>query len=125
MIVLENGGSIDQINAALLHDTLEDTETSSLELRTIFGDDVAKMVWELTNSKFDVEKLGKEAYMSEKLTRISEDALFVKLADMLYNINDRPQDKAYVRMLKNTSDLVMARELSEQTKKLAYQVFAS
>ena len=63
--------------------------------------------------------------MSEKLTRISEDALFVKLADMLYNINDRPQDKAYVRMLKNTSDLVMARDLSEQTKKLAYQVFAS
>lgn len=125
MIVLENGGTIDQINAALLHDTLEDTETSSLELRTIFGDDVAKMVWELTNSKFDVERLGKEAYMSEKLTRISEDALFVKLADMLYNINDRPQDKAYVRMLKNTSDLVMARDLSEQTKKLAYQVFAS
>ena len=83
------------------------------------------MVWELTNSKFDVERLGKEAYMSEKLTRISEDALFVKLADMLYNINDRPQDKAYVRMLKNTSDLVMARDLSEQTKKLAYQVFAS
>lgn len=31
LIVLENSGSIDQINAALLHDTLEDTETSSLE----------------------------------------------------------------------------------------------
>lgn len=31
LIVLENNGSIDQINAALLHDTLEDTETSSLE----------------------------------------------------------------------------------------------
>lgn len=125
LIVLENGGSIDQINAALLHDTLEDTETSSLELRTLFGKHVADMVWELTNSKIDIEKIGKDDYMSEKLKNISEDALFVKLADMLYNISDKPQDKAYARMLKNVSDLIMARPLSDLTKNLACQVFAS
>lgn len=41
MIVLENGGTVEQINSALLHDTIEDTETSSFELKTLFGQKVA------------------------------------------------------------------------------------
>ena len=126
MIVLENGGSVEQINAALLHDTLEDTDTSSLELKTLFGEKVANMVWELTNSKIEIEKIGKDEYMSEKLKNLPEETLFVKLADMLYNINDLAPEKAYGRMLKNTYDLLKARkDLSEKTKKLANQIFAS
>ena len=118
LIVLENGGSIDQINAALLHDTLEDTETSSLELKKLFGEEVASMVWELTNSKIHIEALGKEEYLSEE-------ALFVKLADMLYNLNDQPQEKAYIRMLKNAASVIMSRKMSDNTRKLAIQVFGS
>ena len=125
LIVLENGGSIDQINAALLHDTLEDTETSSLELKKLFGENVATMVWELTNSRIHIEALGKEEYLNEKLKIISEDALFVKLADMLYNLNDKPQEKAYIRMLKNVASVIMSRKMSDNTKKLAIQVFGS
>jgi (p)ppGpp synthase/HD superfamily hydrolase len=125
IIVLENGGTIDQINAALLHDTLEDTDTSSVELKTLFGENVADIVWELTNSKYDIKRMGKEAYMSDKLIRMTEEALFVKLADMLYNINDQPHDEAFKRMLTNTYNLLKIRDLSETTKKLAYQVFAS
>lgn len=125
LIVLENGGSTDQINAALLHDTLEDTETSSLELKKLFGENVATMVWELTNSRVHIEALGKEEYLNEKLKIISEDALFVKLADMLYNLNDKPQEKAYIRMLKNVASVIMSRKMSDNTKKLAIQVFGS
>ena len=125
MIVLENGGSIEQINAALLHDTLEDTDTSSLELKTLFGEKVANMVWELTNSRIKIDEIGKDSYMSEKLKSISEEALFVKLADMLYNINDQPTSKAFERMLDNVKDVILARPLSDETKKLATEVFTS
>ncbi len=125
MIVLENGGSIEQINAALLHDTLEDTDTSSLELKTLFGEKVANMVWELTNSRIKIDEIGKDSYMSEKLKSISEEALFVKLADMLYNINDQPTSKAFKRMLDNVKDVILARPLSDETKKLATEVFTS
>lgn len=118
LIVLENGGSIDQINAALLHDTLEDTETSSLELKKLFGEEVASMVWELTNSKIHIEALGKEEYLNEKLKIISEEALFVKLADMLYNLNDQPQEKAYIRMLKNAASVIMSRKRKQQKQNL-------
>ena len=125
MIVLENGGSVEQINAALLHDTLEDTDTSSLELKTLFGEKVANMVWELTNSRIKIDEIGKDSYMSEKLKSISEEALLVKLADMLYNINDQPTSKAFERMLDNVKDVILARPLNDETKKLANQVFAS
>lgn len=125
MIVLENGGSVEQINAALLHDTLEDTDTSSLELKTLFGEKVANMVWELTNSRIKIDEIGKDSYMSEKLRSISEEALFVKLADMLYNINDQPASKAFERMLNNVKDVILARPLSDETKKLAAEVFTS
>lgn len=125
MIVLENGGSVEQINAALLHDTLEDTDTSSLELKTLFGEKVANMVWELTNSRIKIDEIGKESYISEKLKSISEEALLVKLADMLYNINDQPTSKAFERMLDNVKDVILARSLNDETKKLAIEVFTS
>lgn len=126
MIILENGGTIEQINSALLHDTLEDTETSSLELKTLFGEKVASMVWELTNSKIEIEKLGKEEYMNKKLVTLSEDALAVKLADFICNMNDMPNDKQMERMCKNIYNLIINRPgLSEINKKLAYQAFAS
>lgn len=125
MIVLENGGSVEQKNAALLHDTLEDTDTSSLELKTLFGEKVANMVWELTNSRIKIDEIGKNSYMSEKLRSISEEALFVKLADMLYNINDQPNSKAFERMLDNVKDVILARPLNDETKKLAAEVFTS
>jgi guanosine-3',5'-bis(diphosphate) 3'-pyrophosphohydrolase len=125
MIVLENGGSVEQINAALLHDTLEDTDTSSLELKTLFGEKVANMVWELTNSRIKIDEIGKDSYMSEKLKSISEEALLVKLADMLYNINDQPTSKAFERMLDNVKDVILARPLNDETKKLATEVFNS
>jgi GTP pyrophosphokinase len=126
MIILENGGTIEQINAGLLHDTLEDTETSSLELKTLFGEKVASMVWELTNSKIEIEKLGKEEYMNKKLVTLSEDTLTIKLADFICNMNDMPNDKQMERMCKNIYNLIINRPgLSEINKKLAYQAFAS
>lgn len=126
-IVMEHGGTIDQINAALCHDLLEDTETSYLEIATVCNSfHTADLCSELRNNKFKIAEIGKDDYMSEKLLKLSDDALLVKLADMLYNINDQPADKAKVRMLKNAYDTIMLRELnSKELETLAREVFMS
>jgi guanosine-3',5'-bis(diphosphate) 3'-pyrophosphohydrolase len=75
------------IAAALLHDTIEDTETSYDELRGFFGEEVADTVVELTDTKF----LGKEArkrLQVAKAARASERARQVKLADKICNLRD-------------------------------------
>src|SRR3989475_13224310 len=52
--VLANEGHIDDevvLCAALLHDTIEDTETTPEELREAFGDEIADIVLEVTDDK--------------------------------------------------------------------------
>lgn len=126
LIVMKNGGTNDQIKSALLHDTLEDTHTSDEELRVCFGEHVQSLVRELTNQRYKIEEMGKETYMTEKLMSLSNEALLVKLADMLYNINDNPTETQEVRMLHNISSLIAERkDLTDNTKRLAMMVFGS
>lgn len=126
LIVLKNGGNTDQIKAALLHDTLEDTHTSDEELRVCFGEHVQSLVRELTNQRYKIDEIGKEAYMTEKLMKLSNEALLVKLADMLYNLNDHPTEAQEVRMLHNISALIANRkDLTDNTRRLAMMVFGS
>ena len=52
VLVSEGGvGDSDILMAAVLHDTIEDTETTVAELRREFGDAVAAIVLELTDDK--------------------------------------------------------------------------
>ena len=126
LIVKQYGGTIDQINASLLHDTLEDTHTSDEELRVCFGEHVQSLVRELTNQRYKIEEIGKEAYMTEKLLHLSNEALLIKLADMLYNITDHPTEVQAVRMLHNVSSVILNRkDLTENTLRLATMVFGS
>lgn len=126
LIVMKNGGNNDQICASLLHDTLEDTHTSDEELRVCFGEHVQSLVRELTNQKYKIEEMGKEDYMTEKLMKLSNEALLVKLADMLYNINDMATEAQEVRILHNVSALIRDRkDLTDNTRRLAMMVFGS
>lgn len=126
LMVMKNGGNNDQIRAALLHDTLEDTHTSDEELRICFGEHVQSLVRELTNQRYKIEEMGKEAYMTEKLMRLSNEALLVKLCDMLYNLNDHPTEAQEVRMLHNVASLIENRkDLTDNTRRLAMMVFGS
>jgi len=47
-IVAAYGGDQNQIVAALLHDTVEDTDTTLGQITDLFGPDVTKLVEELT-----------------------------------------------------------------------------
>ena len=104
------GGTDIEIQAAMAHDTLEDTNCSYEELEEMFGDEVASIVREITNDTEEVDRLGKEQYINLELINLSHPALFVKLCDMYYNQMDFPTDAQKRRMIKNINYLLANRE---------------
>lgn len=126
LLVMKNGGNNDQIKASLLHDVLEDCHASDEELRVCFGEHVQSLVRELTNQRYKIDEMGKEAYMTEKLMSLSNEALLIKLCDMLYNINDHATEAQETRMLHNVAALITNRkDLTDNTRRLALMVFGS
>ena len=75
-------------SAAWLHDTLEDTDTSFEDIEELYGPSVAAIVKELTSDKEEIAKIGKTAYLQQKLRGMSSYALIIKLADRLDNVSD-------------------------------------
>jgi GTP diphosphokinase / guanosine-3',5'-bis(diphosphate) 3'-diphosphatase len=73
--------------AALLHDTLEDTESTPAELRRIFGPKIAGIVMEVTDDK-RLPKLRRKELQIEHAAHISRSAKLVKLADKICNLSD-------------------------------------
>src|ERR1700759_2967535 len=79
------------IAAALLHDTIEDTETTRAEIERLFGKDIATLVEGLTKLK-KLDLVTREAKQAENLRKlllaIADDVrvLLVKLADRLHNM---------------------------------------
>lgn len=73
---------------ALLHDTLEDTDTSVDELAQTFSPNVAALVQELSEDKTLPWHERKSIYL-EGLSHASIEALFIALADKIDNLEDR------------------------------------
>lgn len=73
--------------AALLHDTLEDTETSLEELEARFGAEVAAAVAEVTNDERLPKAEQKRLQVANAASK-SKTAKLVKLADKISNIRD-------------------------------------
>lgn len=74
--------------AAILHDTLEDTDTTYDELQREFGEQIAKIVLSLSNDKEELARLGKTQYLAEKINTLTSEELLIKLADRLDNLTD-------------------------------------
>jgi guanosine-3',5'-bis(diphosphate) 3'-pyrophosphohydrolase len=75
------------LQAAILHDTVEDTDTSYEELVAHFGRKVADIVMEVTDDK-QLEKPRRKALQIEHAPHASHDAALVKLADKTCNLRD-------------------------------------
>ena len=100
------------IIAALLHDTVEDTDTTVEEVRSLFGNQVAVIVDGLTKLAMIEQKSGnsKQAENFRKLLlAMSEDirVLLIKLADRLHNMRTlkycKPEKRA--RIARETLDI--------------------
>ena len=88
-VLWEEGGVHDPavIKAALLHDTIEDTETTPKELAARFGRKVARIVGEVTDDK-TLPKAQRKRLQVEHAPHISREAKLVKLADKISNLRD-------------------------------------
>jgi len=75
------------IVAAILHDTVEDTETTLDELRLHFGEEIADVVAEVTDDK-SLTKEQRKALQVEHAPTLSRRAKLVKLADKICNLRD-------------------------------------
>lgn len=88
--LLVNEASIEDpvvICAALLHDTVEDTETTFEELVSAFGSEVASIVLEVTDDRTLAKSERKRLQIAHAPT-ISRRAKLVKLADKICNLRD-------------------------------------
>ena len=92
-IVLDYGMDCPSVTAALLHDTVEDTDLTLDEIKTEFGEETASLVDGLTKlGKVPLDIKDKEEQQAENVRKMllamSEDirVIIIKLADRLHNI---------------------------------------
>ncbi|MCL2054807.1 MAG: bifunctional (p)ppGpp synthetase/guanosine-3',5'-bis(diphosphate) 3'-pyrophosphohydrolase [Oscillospiraceae bacterium] len=99
--LLELGMDTDTICAALLHDVVEDTDTTLAEIKKMFGQDVAMMVDGVTKlGKIPIYSKAQEQAENVRkiLLAMAQDVrvIVIKLCDRLHNmrtLGNRPYDK--------------------------------
>ncbi|MCE4062710.1 HD domain-containing protein [Pandoraea sputorum] len=88
-LLATEGGVIDisVLMAAILHDTVEDTETTVEELRSLFGAEVAEIVSEVTDDK-TLPKQRRKDLQVQFAPQKSHKAALIKIADATCNLRD-------------------------------------
>jgi guanosine-3',5'-bis(diphosphate) 3'-pyrophosphohydrolase len=81
--------------AAWLHDTVEDTEVTVEDIKVAFGDDVADLVWRLTD---ETDGNRKERHHQTHLKiRGRTEAVRIKLADRIANVEASIEQRTHLR----------------------------
>ncbi len=75
------------LKAAILHDTIEDTETTPGELAQLFGRDVSSLVQEITDDT-SLPKEHRKHLQVERAHNLSDRAKLIRIADKICNISD-------------------------------------
>jgi guanosine-3',5'-bis(diphosphate) 3'-pyrophosphohydrolase len=88
-VLVREGGVTDPavLAAALLHDTVEDTQTTPSELRAAFGPAIAAIVEEVTDDK-SLPKAERKRLQIAHAAAMTTEAKLVKLADKICNLRD-------------------------------------
>ena len=88
-LLADTGGITDLVTlmAAVLHDTVEDTQTTAEEIEAQFGRTVRKLVEELTDDK-SLEKAERKRLQVDHAPTLSKRAKAIKLADKIANVQD-------------------------------------
>ncbi|WP_407875193.1 HD domain-containing protein [Qipengyuania nanhaisediminis] len=82
-----NVGDVEVLMAAILHDTIEDTETTAEELTKTFGERVCGLVLEVTDDK-GLDKLERKRLQVVNAATKSDCAKLIKIADKIANLRD-------------------------------------
>lgn len=88
-VLANEAGIVDvwTLAAALLHDTVEDTDTTAEELRRLFGDEITEIVLEVTDDK-SLPTADRKRLQIEHAPHLGARAKLVKLADKISNLRD-------------------------------------
>ncbi|MFE5482600.1 RelA/SpoT family protein [Streptomyces sp. NPDC056527] len=112
LILAELGAETTTLTAALLHDTVEDTEVTLDQVRAQFGDEVAYLVDGVTKlEKVDYGAAAEPETFRKMLVATGDDVrvMSIKLADRLHNMRTlgvmRPEKQ--VRIAKVTRDVLI------------------
>jgi guanosine-3',5'-bis(diphosphate) 3'-pyrophosphohydrolase len=81
------GDDTELLMAAVLHDVLEDTDTSEAELAADFGPRVAGIVREVSDDK-SLPRRERRALVVRHIAQCSRSARLVKLSDLIANVHD-------------------------------------
>jgi guanosine-3',5'-bis(diphosphate) 3'-pyrophosphohydrolase len=91
--------------AAILHDTIEDTDTTREEIKERFGEDILSIILEVTDDK-TLPKMVRKRLQVAHAVELSHEARIVKLADKLINCRDILDDPPDYWPLKRRQDYI-------------------
>lgn len=100
-LVSEYDSSEHVVQAALLHDTVEDTDVTNDRIKLIFGERVAELVKELTDvsKPSDGNRKVRKEIDRQHLAKSSSEAATIKLADLIDNTNSIVEhDKEFAKV---------------------------
>ncbi len=93
ILVAEDGADDEVVCAALLHDSLEDTDTTEEEISSLFGERVLELVLSVTEKKeIEGKKLTWKERKADYLIRLeaaSDGAVLIAAADKIDNIESK------------------------------------
>ena len=78
----------ESVTAALLHDVVEDTDTTTLDIYHMFGSEVATIVDRLTDPEMKGTRKTRKDASRERIANSGDIVQTIKLADMLHNLSD-------------------------------------
>lgn len=119
--------------AAWLHDVIEDTNVTELDLRAEFGDTITDMVVELTPPSKDEfpDRKVRKIMENEQVKKYSQRAKLIKLADIFDNIGDvrvndpefakiyLPEKLVQLELLRDTHDELWQRVFERVSQELS------
>lgn len=111
------------IQIAILHDTIEDTDTSFEEIKTVFGERVAKAVLALTKDESINSKNEKMLDCLHRINQEPKEVGLVKLADRITNLQAPPPHWAKEKTTKYKEEAqLIARQLSNKNTYLYHRL---
>ena len=112
------------IPAALLHDTLEDTNLLFYDIVEFFGSEIAEVVLELTTDEELKNEIGKSRYLELKMKNMSSWALTIKLCDRLDNVSDlmNTNEKFRTKYVNETQEIISYLLKNRKLSKTQYRI---
>lgn len=117
--ILQDAGVNDEItlSAALLHDTIEDCQVTRVELQQQFGEQIVKLVTELTDN-LNLNRDQRHHQQALKINSMDKRSIFIKMADRIYNLQDFTKATIHYKQLGRKDEIERADSYTRYARNL-------